>query len=298
MRYSFVVIILAFCSERVEPQTRFVHLGAKAAAMGGAFTGLADGPTGFYWNPAGLAFDRFSSTGLYVGPIAKIGDARSSDAQGKGFSVSFPFMGFAFTRLKHDLKRDESLSSLVTDDFVLTLLQSLPIDNLVVAANIHYLRGMFLTEGESTVSSWDVDVGVMYEPHERMRFGVTMQKLREARFQLPDGRGTRLRRHIRGGGAIQFPRSVVVTGDLDLFRQGFDLDEFRELSMGVEKAWLDERLFVRAGLRTEITSSGVIKPVPSFGIGIRVLNVDIDTAYRTDGGHREEAFWVNLSLAK
>ena len=155
-----------------------------------------------------------------------------------------------------------------------------------------------MTEGQSTVSSWAVDVGVMYEPHERMRWGVTIQKLREARFQLPDGRGARLRRHIRGGGAIRFSRSFVVTGDLDLSRQGVVLDEFRELSMGVEKAWLDERLFVRAGLRTEFTSSGVIKPVPSFGIGIRVLNVDIDTAYRTDGGHREEAFWVNLSLGK
>ena len=29
--------------------------GARSLSMGGAFTALGDGPSGMYWNPAGLA---------------------------------------------------------------------------------------------------------------------------------------------------------------------------------------------------------------------------------------------------
>src|SRR5262245_50425103 len=42
--------------ERVFLFGPFSHFGARAAAMSGAFTAVANDTTAFYWNPAGYAF--------------------------------------------------------------------------------------------------------------------------------------------------------------------------------------------------------------------------------------------------
>jgi len=48
--------------------------GARAAALGGAYTAMASGPTAAYWNPAGLA--DLDQTGLSVGHFAWLQDIK------------------------------------------------------------------------------------------------------------------------------------------------------------------------------------------------------------------------------
>ena len=125
---------------------RFLHLGARAASLGGAFTAVAADAAAYYWNPAGLAF----------GPIVQVGWSRGEhdldlSTAGlfldtvTGLSVGYPSMGVAGTWFTNTSSRRDGdvLSSqrLETFDFAFSLLQSLPIDNLVIASNIHYLRG-------------------------------------------------------------------------------------------------------------------------------------------------------------
>jgi len=44
-----------------------VGMGVRAQAMGGAFCAIAQGPTGGYWNPAGLAcLQGFQAEGMYT----------------------------------------------------------------------------------------------------------------------------------------------------------------------------------------------------------------------------------------
>ena len=64
---SFVITLLLACSVMVYGVTP-VGFGAKAAAMGGAFTAVADDGSAAYWNPAGinqLGFSLTPGAGIY-----------------------------------------------------------------------------------------------------------------------------------------------------------------------------------------------------------------------------------------
>lgn len=49
-------------------QYRF-GVGARALALGGAYTAVAAGPVGLYWNPAGLAWTELMAGGMYTQPF-------------------------------------------------------------------------------------------------------------------------------------------------------------------------------------------------------------------------------------
>ena len=58
----FIVFILFFYFPKAQYASEAMHIvehemgyGARSLSMGGAFTALGDGPSGMYWNPAGLA---------------------------------------------------------------------------------------------------------------------------------------------------------------------------------------------------------------------------------------------------
>jgi len=61
LKKILIVLVFVFCSANVFaqsdylPDLNFTGNGARAAAMGYAFTGLADDATAISWNPAGLA---------------------------------------------------------------------------------------------------------------------------------------------------------------------------------------------------------------------------------------------------
>ena len=59
----FIVFILFFYFPKAQYASEAMHIvehemgyGARSLSMGGAFTALGDGPSGMYWNPAGLSF--------------------------------------------------------------------------------------------------------------------------------------------------------------------------------------------------------------------------------------------------
>jgi uncharacterized membrane protein YecN with MAPEG domain len=60
-RHSAAVVLLLGCvltAGVTADEYHFVNtfVGDRAAGMGGAYTAIADGPEGMYYNPAGLAF--------------------------------------------------------------------------------------------------------------------------------------------------------------------------------------------------------------------------------------------------
>lgn len=61
-----VVFGLFFLGATVADEEHYINLfiGERAAALGGAYTAIADGPEGAYYNPAGLAFAPVSSFSL------------------------------------------------------------------------------------------------------------------------------------------------------------------------------------------------------------------------------------------
>ena len=79
-------------------QERFLHFGTKAAAMGGAFTAVANDSTAFYWNPAGYAFGPVVHGGVQWGESdMNRGDGATFGDGATGFSLGLTFLGVAGT---------------------------------------------------------------------------------------------------------------------------------------------------------------------------------------------------------
>lgn len=299
MRLALALLSLLLFATDAAAQTRRIHFGARAAAMGGAFTGVADDSTGFYWNPAGIAFGPFLAMGFHGGHDESDRDGRLIEDGATGVALNYTFMGVALTQFSETVDTNRGERGLDTFDVAVSLLHSLPVDNLVVAGNIHYASGTTRVAGESTESdSWDLDLGVMYEPTLDVRFGVMVSHLREARFALPDGELLRVPRHARAGVSFRLPRSFLVALDVDLSTQGPASDDWREISLGTEKAILDGGAFVRGGVRLETGSELGSRPAFSLGAGVQVWVLQIEAAYRGSSESRDEGYWVGATLAR
>ncbi len=301
VRQALLLIAVLLFATDAATQSRVIHMGARAASMGGAFTGVADDSTAFYWNPAGIAFGPFLSAGIYHGREESERSGSLFEDRANGLSLEYTFMGVAFTQFRQSVGDGDDQRGprdLDTFDVAVSVLQSLPIDNLVVAGNVHYLSGTTSLGGvESGSDSWDVDLGVMYERNRVFRVGLMLSHLREARFVLPDDERLRVPRHARAGFSFRLPQSFLVAFDIDLSTQGLDSETWREISLGAEKGF-GGRAFVRGGLRAEVGSALGSHPAFSVGGGVHLWKLELEIAYLGSSGSREEAYWVGLSLAR
>jgi hypothetical protein len=308
------------------PQERFLHFGAKAAAMSGAFTAVANDTTAFYWNPAGYAFGPAAHGGVHWGESdMDRGDGTTFADEAAGFSLGVTFMGVGGTFFKESssLAAGDSLASrgLETFDLSLSILQSLPLDDLVIAGNIHYLRGeghelleslaslapeertpeavrgrVLKTEGE-TSSTASVDLGALYQPNDWLRLGVMWRRLFEPGFRLPSGEELVLPRHARAGAAFFLPRETTLAFDFDLTEQGGVDQTWRELSLGVDKRFFEDALSLRAGLRAEAGGAEGARPAFSGGAAVRVRFLVLEAAYQGSSGKRDEALWFGITVS-
>jgi hypothetical protein len=295
-----LVLIAVVLPATAAAQNRVIHMGARAASMGGAFTGVADDATAFYWNPAGIAFGRFLSAGVYYGREESQRNGHLFEDRAGGLSLGYTFMGVALTQFRESSGDGDVRLGLDTFDVAISVLQSLPVDNLVVAGNVHYLSGTTQVGGlESRSSSWDVDLGLMYEPSLDLRLGLMLSHLREARFVLPDDdERLQVPRHARAGVSYRVAQSFLIAFDVDVSEQSSGDDSWRELSLGVEKGFFDRRAFVRGGLRAETGSELGARPAFSVGGGFQFWKLELELAYTGASDNRDEAYWLGLTLGR
>ena len=114
MKNKLLLIILGLfvCSLSFADENHYINVfvGDRAAGMGGAYTALADGPEGVYYNPAGLAFSSsqyFSLSAnaiqfkmLYYKDVYKKTDGSSFDYMRYSLSFIPNFFGF-IQKAKH-----------------------------------------------------------------------------------------------------------------------------------------------------------------------------------------------------
>lgn len=159
MARAFVTLFLLLLPHLAFPDSGPRLVGARATAMAGAFTAVADDTTSFHWNPAGIVHGNLLRAGFYAGSgfedRNQLVDRLRSESPGEesvlaggpawGFSTSFTALGVAVSRFTDTdtFLEDTTLSSrgLETLDVAVTLVQSLPVDVLTVGANAHVIRG-------------------------------------------------------------------------------------------------------------------------------------------------------------
>ncbi len=223
-------------------------------------------------------------------------------------------------------------------DVAVTLAQSLPLDELTVGVNARFIRGTAFEHGEPasfvppasrnvgdlgdratagegrTENEFGLDLGLLYQPNEWLRLGLMARNLTEPTFHTESDNEIVLPRHARAGVAFMLESDFLVAVDADLTSRDSSrflpasaklsstgsgsVVHWRELSVGVEKAWGNRRVALRGGLRTEIAGGSLERPGVSLGVGVRIAMVIVDLGVISSTQRQQGALWVGVSLSR
>ena len=244
-------------------------LGARANAMGGAFTGVADGPEAAYYNPAGipmleksrlalshrfLSLDRnFNYIGFATGIRPKVDETSGEKAIKGGVALSWIHAGVDKIDGRDFAGNHYKYFSNAENAFALSF-GVMPMQYLAIGftGQVFYNRFPDMGEGDATISSTGLglDVGVLLTPFPFLSMGVVIKninakydwktdKLWEKDIEKID----RFPKSVRAGFGLRYPYPwLLVAADVEKS----DLLGWKYY-FGAE-AQLIERMFLRTGL--------------------------------------------------
>ena len=252
-----------------------IPMGARAAAMGGAFTGLADDVYALYWNPAGITkLDTMQATfmqnswlqgvsGQYIAGVYPLGYDMTV-----GASIMTLNSGTIEGRDAGDNVYNYSASDSAMAASIGTLLQ----DNVLVGASAKIISQNIDNE---SASGFGLDVGAVYMLSDGMTLGAAIQNFTLGPLKFVDETGT-LPMNIRVGigfktAAFSFENPTVIVADLNT-----PSDNSPSVGFGGEY-WMSEVFSVRAGYRmqmggsNDIGSSGLLPAGFTLGCGLKYV---------------------------
>ena len=234
-----------------------IGVGARAAAMGEAFTALADDGTALYWNPAGLAqIEKTEISAMYN---------RHFQAINQGYlSLAFPSLGgttglgINYVGMGQIEGRDEYGNP--TGNFGAS-------DTHIFAGYANKFKNISwgLTSGwlrdkieQDIKSSFLGSIGLLYFPNKRFTLGVVAQNI-----------GTKL-----GSDPLPFAFKVGVALKLKNLTLVADMPwNIEYYGLGVEW-WIGNILALRAGYKATQTMATM-----TGGIGLKFERIHLDYAY-------------------
>jgi hypothetical protein len=155
-----------------------IGVGARALAMGSAFTAMADDPSTIYWNVAGLA--KLKRHGILVNHTEWIADTRF-DFLAASFNVgSYGTVGFSLTSLSMDEMEVTTIEApegngqtFRVNDFALSLAYALRLtDRFSIGMNTKVIRQVIW---EMSATGYALDLGVHYvTPFKGVNLGMSM----------------------------------------------------------------------------------------------------------------------------
>jgi len=247
---------LVFCAPG-DTSADFLNMGvgARAIAMGGAFTGLADDVSAGYWNPSGLVnlrgpqfltmydalFEGMSH--LYLGYGSKL---RGGSAL--GVQINY------FTTGSMDLSDLDGtkIGSTSAGNTAVILSYAVSVgESMSLGTNVKMITETLATYSGS---GFGVDLGSLYRPSEKVNLGLTVQNLGTG---IKIGSETSpLPMTARGGIGYSLDPNIKLCGDITFLQS----DGIVGLSVGGEYKY--QQMGLRLGITR--TATGVR---PSFGIG-------------------------------
>ncbi|MEK9148424.1 MAG: conjugal transfer protein TraF [Candidatus Desantisbacteria bacterium] len=280
-------------------------VGARPMAMGGAFIAVADDVHGCYWNPAGLA-DVTNSQATYMEALNNEDDADCGSQRflanswkiqkggGGGISYLDTKEWLDFIDTNDDNKGD---TWLVANDKWVTLsvggYGERRLKDTAFGLNIRaYSSSLMKTEGigakfeelKKQDKAIGIDIGAMYKPNKKLKFGLLLTDINEPKLEFSDvninGKiKSFLYKHstnIRLG--VGFKPDDETTFALDVYN--FDINDWyaegdsdqSSLRIGFER-WVEKSIALRCGLYGDS---------PTIGLGFRrrmkSFDVEVDTA--------------------
>ena len=257
-----VTCALGFSAALADPSQQ-VPLGARAIAMGGAFSAVADDGTALFWNPAGLvqignqeitaAYADLYGSGIkdnFVGFVLPLSPSQvvGADWYHSGFGDSELDFGENRFDLAYALRLRKYLSVGLTGKF---LTRSTDLDGFSVRSG----RGA------------GMDVGLLANPIEKLRVGLIAQDVFDTKINYSDG----------GGSSKAYPRNVRVGASylvLPWATVAFDVDDRYHLG---SEFWVLDRIALRGGIEKD--REGSEDPIYAFGAGFKASVFRFDYAF-------------------
>jgi hypothetical protein len=240
-----------------------VPLGARAIAMGGAFTSIADDVTALYWNPAGLAWIGHQEIGFSHADLFSTGikdDVASFVlplSWRQAVAADWYHSGFEDDELAFGENRfDLSCARRIGSAFALGVTGKL----LTRGTD---LDGSSVRQGRGT----GLDVGLLALPLERLHVGFLAQDLLGTRLKYSNGTSTVVYpRNLRIAASYALPLSSTVALDVD-----------DRIHLGGE-VWLRDVMALRAGLEKDLHDDEAL--LWSVGAGFKAGVLRVDYAYQ------------------
>jgi hypothetical protein len=156
-----------------------IGVGARAAALGGAFVSLSEDASALYWNPAGSTqLDRPQITLGYVNYVLDIhsGFLGYVLPRKDGLRLGAALNYFSYGEFQETTSDNDNVGTFGAMDLALSISAAYPLDNgisLGGSAKMIYSR-----IDEYTSDAYAVDVGALYPlPSGRTRIGASVQNL-------------------------------------------------------------------------------------------------------------------------
>lgn len=237
-------------------------VGARAAALGESFVGIADDGNAVYWNPAGL-------TSLHTQ------EANFGYSEPFGLSVGNSYLSYA-TPLTDRFSLGSDWLYLGFEDSEMGFRQHRlglsmgyrPSQWIAVGATLkrHMLDAKL--DGREIVSGsgWGADLGLLLLPASRLKIGLVVQDVGDSRVEYQSGQMRRLySANPRLGLAYRMrPEWLLVAG----------LDEAARLGTEYQ---LHPALTLRAGIQHDLEND--TGTTPAFGLGLNFRFIRLDYAY-------------------
>ncbi len=257
---------------------QFLRLGAgaRAAALGGTYTGIADDVYATHWNPAGLA--QLTTAQAAAQHLNQFGDITH-----QYLAVAFPYgQKLTFGADLLAMQADDNYRTELTDgaaftnrDLALGISASYLVQpQLAFGATLRWLDQELAT---SRARGWAADLGILYRPQRDWSFGVAMLNAGpEITFER---QGDDLPTVVRLGLAHQWSPSLLLATDVVFPNDG---DEY--LTVGAEYAW-NERLALRAGYEVGTDFHGLDALSAGLAFNWQAMNVDYAFVPRAELGN-------------
>jgi len=267
-----------------------IGVGGRAAALGEAYTALANEPTAVYWNPAGL--NGAAGTQLAFTHLSWLESIKHDF-----MAISFPGfggkLGLAFTMQSipdlelRDKPSSEPVSTLDARDLAVALAYARPLNNqLAIGLSVKYLYEKIYLQSASGVA---LDLGANWQtPVPPLRLGASLQNLGsmsalvEEKITLPA--------LLRLGAAYGWQNSAgttIVTLALDNLTY-FEGGNYA--SAGLEVSPLKE-IALRAGYQLNRENRGL-----SAGFGASLSRYQLDYGYTGFGEDLGQAHRFSLGI--
>lgn len=289
--FSLIFVSFLFAAGETGLAVLKVGVGARAVAMGEAFTATSDDASGIYWNPAGSAWMKkrqafFTHNSWIQGinhNVAALTFPTKIGAFGLGLLLN-NIDGFE----RRTIASEEPTGTFSAHDFSIGLNYARQLSaTFSIGANLKYVNEKIYIED---ATGYMIDIGFRYHaPVEGFYIGGALHNLGFTNEMVTEK--IHLPRTLRIGGMYNMPlgrSSTIVLLAVDYVQV---VEESSHISIGTEVSPV-EVLSLRAGYQTGFAEKGM-----SAGFGLHVSRFAIDYAYVPFGRNLGDSHRFSLTAS-